>query len=88
MLQSIVPFNLQQWIEENKDSFQPPMGSKVLFKDPQLLMIVVGGPNVRGDFHVVDSSEFFYQLKGDMVIEYIEDGKWWDGYTPPPLPDK
>ena len=59
----------------NKDGLQPPMGSKALFKDKQLIMIVVGGPNTRGDFHVTDSPEFFYQLKGDIVIEYIEDGK-------------
>ena len=75
MIDSLVPFDLKGWIEENKDSFQPPMGSRVLYNDPQLIMIVVGGPNTRGDFHVTDSPEFFYQIQGDIVIEYFEDGK-------------
>jgi 3-hydroxyanthranilate 3,4-dioxygenase len=75
MIDSLVPFDLKGWIEENKDSFTPPMGSRVLYKDPQLIMIVVGGPNTRGDFHVTDSPEFFYQIQGDIVIEYFEDGK-------------
>ena len=75
MIDSLVPFDLKGWIEENKDSFNPPTGSKVLYQDPQLIMIVVGGPNTRGDFHVTDSPEFFYQLQGDMVIEYFEGGK-------------
>lgn len=75
MIESLMAFDLNKWIEENKDNFKPPRGSKALFRDKQLLIIVVGGPNVRGDFHVTDSPEFFYQLKGDIVIEYFEDGK-------------
>lgn len=75
MIDSLVPFDLKGWIGENKELFQPPIGSKVLYQDPQLIMIVVGGPNTRGDFHVTDSPEFFYQIQGDIAIEYFEDGK-------------
>lgn len=75
MIESLVPFNLQQWIKENEDAFQPSGGAKTVFKDSQLMIFVSAGPNTRGDFHVTDSPEFFYQLKGDIVIEYIEDGK-------------
>ncbi len=75
MIESLVPFNLQQWIKENGDSFRPTGGSKTVFKDSQLMIFVSAGPNTRGDFHVTDSPEFFYQLEGGIVIEYIEDGK-------------
>ena len=75
MIESLVPFNLQQWIKENGDAFQPSGGVKTVFKDSQLMIFVSAGPNTRGDFHVTGSPEFFYQLKGDIVIDYIEDGK-------------
>ena len=36
--------------------------------------MVIAGPNARNDFHVSRSEEYFYQLKGDIVIRVIEDG--------------
>src|SRR5436309_844989 len=33
--------------------------------------MIIGGPNARRDFHMDPSDEFFYQLEGDMVLEYI-----------------
>ena len=75
MIESLAPFNLQQWIKENEHAFQPSGGVKTVFNDSQLMIFVSAGPNSRGDFHVTDSPEFFYQLKGDLVIEYIENGK-------------
>jgi 3-hydroxyanthranilate 3,4-dioxygenase len=36
--------------------------------------MVVGGPNQRGDFHVEDGEELFFQLEGDMVLRVEERG--------------
>jgi 3-hydroxyanthranilate 3,4-dioxygenase len=73
--ESLTPFNIEEWIAANRGAFQPPLKSKTLYEDPQLLIMVVGGPNQRGDFHVTDSPEFFWQLEGSMVIEYMESGE-------------
>jgi 3-hydroxyanthranilate 3,4-dioxygenase len=39
------------------------------------MVMAVGGPNQRKDFHVEDGEEFFYQVEGDITVRIIEDGK-------------
>ena len=38
------------------------------------IVTVVGGPNQRTDFHDDPCDEFFYQLRGDMVLRVWDDG--------------
>jgi 3-hydroxyanthranilate 3,4-dioxygenase len=38
-------------------------------------VMIVGGPNARNDFHQTISEEFFYQIKGDIVVRIREDGR-------------
>ena len=39
------------------------------------IVMVVGGPNSRKDYHYNETEEFFYQLEGDIVVKIIDDGK-------------
>ena len=39
------------------------------------MIMVVGGPNSRKDYHVDPIEEFFYQLEGDMLLKVIIDDK-------------
>ena len=66
------PFNFHQWIEQNRQHLQPPVGNKQVFFDSTFIVMVVGGPNERTDFHVNQSDEFFYQLTGDMTLKIME----------------
>jgi len=72
------PIHLTRWIEEHRDQLKPPIGNKVLYKDSEFIIMIVGGPNARTDFHISDSEEFFYMLEGDMVLRVEEDGKLKD----------
>lgn len=62
------PVNLLKWVEENRDSFRPPVGNKYLYDGKDFFVMVIAGPNARNDFHVVNSEEYFYQVKGDIVV--------------------
>jgi len=72
------PFNFQAWIDANAHLLKPPVGNKLVFEDAGMIVQVVGGPNQRVDFHDDPVEEFFYQLKGDMVLKLHEDGQIHD----------
>lgn len=69
------PINLQAWIEEHRHLLKPPVGNQVVYRDSEFIIMVVGGPNARKEFHYNQGEEFFYQLKGDMVLPIRENGK-------------
>ena len=71
-------FNFQKWIGENQHLLKPPVGNKKVFEDGEMTVQVVGGPNERTDYHDDPVEEFFYQLKGDMVLKVCDDGKFYD----------
>ncbi|MBV8030166.1 MAG: 3-hydroxyanthranilate 3,4-dioxygenase [Betaproteobacteria bacterium] len=71
----IAAFNFTRWIEANAHLLKPPVGNKMVFERSQdLIVMVVGGPNARTDYHDDPYEEFFYQLRGDIVLRVMEDG--------------
>jgi len=69
------PFNLKQWIDENRDLLKPPVGNKVVYEDTEFIVMVVGGPNARKDYHYNESEELFYQLEGNVEVKIQENGE-------------
>lgn len=69
------PFNFKKWIDENRHLLKPPVNNKVVYKDAEFIVMVVGGPNSRKDYHYNESEEFFYQLEGNVVVQIQENGK-------------
>lgn len=70
------PFNLQQWIEDNRDLLKPPVGNKNLYVQAgDFIVMIVGGPNARKDYHYNEAEELFYQFEGDVNVRIQEDGK-------------
>jgi len=71
-------FNFQKWIDENAHLLKPPVGNKKVFEDGEMTVMVVGGPNERADYHDDPVEEFFYQLKGNMVLKVGDNGNFYD----------
>lgn len=71
------PINFQKWIDDNRHLLKPPIGNKqVYLENDDFIVMVVGGPNGRKDYHWEDGEELFYQLEGDISVGIIdEDGK-------------
>lgn len=72
----MTPFNLQKWIDANRDLLKPPVGNKNLYVEAgDFIVMVVGGPNARKDYHFNESEELFYQIEGDITVRIQEDAK-------------
>ena len=70
------PFNLKKWIEENRNLLQPPVGNKNLYVESEdYVIMIVGGPNARKDYHFNETEEWFFQIEGSVMIGVQEDGK-------------
>jgi len=68
------PIDLQRWIAENRALLKPPVGNKCIV-DGDFIIMIVGGPNARTDYHYDEGPEFFYQLEGEMVLRVQDDGQ-------------
>jgi len=86
-------FPLAAWIDTNRHLLKPPVGNKCIVNGDYIVM-VVGGPNARDDFHIEDGPEWFHQLEGEMVLRVQEEGRVRDisiragecFYLPPGVP--
>lgn len=66
------PVKFDGWIDEHKHLLKPPVGNKALYTDSNdLIVMVVGGPNSRQDYHVDPYEEWFYQIKGNMHVNIV-----------------
>lgn len=72
------PFHFQRWIEENRHLLKPPVGAKKVFEDADFIVMVVGGPNARKEYHINSGEELFLMLEGDMVLKVVDDGEFKD----------
>ena len=70
--------NFMGWIDEHRHLLKPPVGNCEVYPNSEFIVMVIGGPNTRTDYHVNAGEEFFYQLEGDIVLKTIEDGVFRD----------
>jgi 3-hydroxyanthranilate 3,4-dioxygenase len=68
------PIDFKKWINEHRHLLKPPVGNKCIY-DGDFIVMIVGGPNSRTDYHWDEGPEFFYQIEGEMVLKIQEDGK-------------
>lgn len=71
----MMPINLQKWLADHAKDLKPPVCNKLIFEENGFFIMAVGGPNQRKDYHVDAGPEFFYQIKGDMLLKTIQNGK-------------
>jgi 3-hydroxyanthranilate 3,4-dioxygenase len=67
--------NFQAWIDEHRPLLKPPVGNCEVYPHHEFIIMVVGGPNSRTDYHVDPGEEFFYQVEGDMTLRVVDEGE-------------
>lgn len=74
MSQLFPKINFKAWIDENRHLLKPPVGNKCVWDNGEYIVMVVGGPNARKDYHLNQTPEFFYQIEGDIILKVIDEG--------------
>lgn len=74
-MRAMKAINFQKWIDENREVLKPPVCNKLVFEDAEFIVMVVGGPNARKDYHYDEGEEFFHQIEGEMLLKTMQDGK-------------
>ena len=70
------PFSFTGWIDEHRHLLKPPVGNQCIYTEADhFIVMVVGGPNARKDYHYNEGEEFFYQVEGDIVLKIMDEGK-------------
>ncbi len=70
----LLPIKLNRWIEANKDRLKPPVNNGTVWQDSDFIIQIIGAPNARVDYHDDPYEEFFYQLRGNMVLRLWDNG--------------
>ena len=69
-----LPINLDAWIVENKQTLLPPINNRQFWRGDwqNIMVMMVGGPNSRPDFHDDPGEELFIQLHGEVTLKLID----------------
>ena len=68
------PIDFQKFIDDHRHLLRPPVGNHEVYVDHEFIVMIVGGPNSRTDYHVDPGEEIFFQVEGDMTVRIIDDG--------------
>jgi 3-hydroxyanthranilate 3,4-dioxygenase len=74
-MHALTAFNFRDWIDRHREALKPPVCNAQVFTESEFIIMVVGGPNSRADYHDDPGEEFFYQLEGDMLLRTIQEDR-------------
>lgn len=70
-----LPINFKNWLDEHRHLLKPPVGNQCIYDSVDFIVMAVGGPNSRMDYHWDEGEELFYQIKGDITVKVQDNGR-------------
>lgn len=66
------PVGVLDFIENSRHLLELPVNNKVVQEGDDFFLMLVGGPNNRTDYHINPMEEWFFQLKGEMLLKIVD----------------
>lgn len=63
------PLSWVTWLAENEDKLRPPVNNYCLYQGNDFILMAVGGPNERNDYHVRSSRSRYESTVTDSSSE-------------------
>lgn len=70
-------FNVEEWMRVNSHLLKPPINNHVIHCGDFQVMLV-SGPNSRSDYHVDAYEEYFYQIRGRLILKVYHENEFYD----------
>ncbi|MEQ1595448.1 MAG: 3-hydroxyanthranilate 3,4-dioxygenase [Casimicrobium sp.] len=75
MIEPYTTVDFPKWLATNAHLLQPPVGNQQIWPGTDLIVTIVGGPNLRTDFHDDPLEEYFWQFEGNAFLNIMDRGK-------------
>jgi 3-hydroxyanthranilate 3,4-dioxygenase len=73
------PLDLPRWLRENSDRLRPPVNNFCLYSGADFIVMVIGGPNARADYHVNETEVQYLYMTNDLFISTTSSFSLWTG---------